>query len=54
MTDRMKALTYGVLIASVASLALLIGDSPSGTTLSIAIASGIAGGIGSYAWMVRH
>lgn len=54
MTDRAKAVTYGVVITCVVSLALLIAESPNGATLAIAIGLGIAGAAGAYAWMVRQ
>ncbi len=54
MTDRAKAFTYGVLIACAVSIVLLIAETPSATNLLIALGMGIAGGIGSYWWMLRH
>lgn len=53
MTDRAKAFTYGVLIACAVSIILLIADTPSATNLFISIGLGIAGGAGSYAWMIN-
>lgn len=53
MTDRAKAFTYGVLIACAMSLVLLIAGTPSATNLFIAIGLGIAGGLGSYYWMLK-
>jgi uncharacterized membrane protein YgaE (UPF0421/DUF939 family) len=54
MTDRAKAFTYGVLVACAVSIVLLIAETPSATNLSVAIGLGIAGGLGSYYWMINH
>lgn len=54
MTDRAKAFICGGVITCVVSLALVIAESPNGTSLAIAIGLGIAGGTGAYAWMVRQ
>jgi CHASE2 domain-containing sensor protein len=54
MPDRAKAITYGILIACAVSIVLLILDTPSATNLLIAIGLGIAGGLGSYYWMINH
>jgi hypothetical protein len=54
MTDRAKAFTYGVLIAFVVSLTLLVIDSPSGADLLIAIGCGVIGGLAWYRWEMRR
>lgn len=54
MTNRQTAMTYGVLVACAAAIALLILEPPSGRNLVVAIIAGIAFGIGSWVYLERH
>ena len=54
MSDRQSAMTYGVAVASAVALVLLVVDEPSARNLFIAIGAGLAVGLGSWFYLVRH